>query len=505
LKKLLYTLAAIIATQFSYAQSPAIQWKTTLGGSGSEYSYGIKNTPDSGYIIAGTGQSYLSHNNYGGYDAWVIKLSATGAVQWERAIGGSQDDVATQVIPTQEGGYIMVGTSSSADSDLTANHGDKDVWLVKLSATGAIEWQHSYGGSGSDEGMGIRQTPDSGYVIVASSTSSNGDVTMNHGGDDVWVFKVNAGGILQWQHSYGGSSDDYGASIVVADTGYVVACYGGSADGDVVGNHGGDDVWILKLDTSGAIQWQRSYGGTALDYPNEIIAVDSGYVLAGGTNSTDGDATGNHGNGDFWVVKVSHTGSLMWQRCFGGGANDEATGIAVTADGSLLVTGWINSNDGQVTGFHGSTDYWLAWLSPGGNLIHERALGGLGVDAARSVAASADGGAVVTGYSFYGGGDIGSYTDGIDMWVAKLIFSTEGIVNPASAQHICAPNPATSVVTITGITNATINVYNMAGQLVIETRNTNKTDVSKLPPAIYLLTATDDAGNIIYAGGVEKR
>ena len=171
----------------------------------------------------------------------------------------------------------------------------------------AIEWQKSLGGTNDENAYSIQQTADGGYIAAGYSKSSNGDVTGNHGFYDYWVVKLDGAGNIQWQKCLGGTSYDQAFSIQqTADGGYVVAGWSYSNDGDVTGNHGGDDYWVVKLDTAGIIQWQKSLGGTNDDYAQSIQqTADWGYVIAGGSGSNDGDVTGNHGGADYWIVKLA--------------------------------------------------------------------------------------------------------------------------------------------------------------------------------------------------------
>ena len=163
-------------------------------------------------------------------------------------MGGSGEDGASAIQTTTDGGYIVVGYSSSNNGNVTGNHGGDDYWIVKLDAIGTIQWQKSLGGSGSDSAVSVQTSLDGGYLVAGSSTSSDGNVIGNHGSNDNWLVKMDAIGNLQWQKSLGGSGSDVGYSIQQSsDGGYVVAGWTDSNNGDVTGNHGGVDYWIVKL------------------------------------------------------------------------------------------------------------------------------------------------------------------------------------------------------------------------------------------------------------------
>lgn len=235
----------------------------------------------------------------------------------------------------------------------------------------AIEWQKVLGGTGS-EGYGIiiLQTTDGGYIIAGNTNSNDGDVLGNHGGYDAWVVKLSTTGIIQWQKAIGGTSYDSISSIVqTTDGGFVLAGRTSSVDGDLIGfasdqffNH---RAWVLKLSVTGNIQWQKTIGGTGYDVANSFQqTADGGYIVTGITYSNDNDVTGNHGLSDFWVVKLSTAGIIQWQKCLGGSNEDEAYSIQKTSDSGYVVAGVSLSNDNDVTGNHGDGDFWVVKLSP---------------------------------------------------------------------------------------------------------------------------------------------
>ncbi len=187
----------------------------------------------------------------GGDDAWIVKLSAAGTKQWQKALGGSGSDVAVSVQQTFDSGYIVAGSTTSGDGDVTLQHGARDFWVVKLSDTGGIQWQKTFGGTKEDGALWVRQTPDSGYIVAGYALSNDGDVTGNHGSYDYWILKLSATGNIVWQKTFGGTANDYAVSVQVAGSGYIVAGYSNSADGDVTGNHGGEDFWVVKLSGTG--------------------------------------------------------------------------------------------------------------------------------------------------------------------------------------------------------------------------------------------------------------
>ncbi len=200
----------------------------------------------------------------------------------------------------------------------------------------------------------MQPTADGGFILAGESESTDGDVSGNHGGRDAWIVKIKSDGTLVWQRCIGGSTDDEAFGVAVATDGYVIGGYTTSYDGDAVGDHGATDVLAAKLDLNGNVLWSKCLGGSGQDWGWGVVASTdgSGYVLAGHTGSIDGDVVGNHtttGAWDAWVVKVDNSGNLVWQHCYGGSFNEMAFSIAGTPDGGYLLAGSAQSVDGDVS------------------------------------------------------------------------------------------------------------------------------------------------------------
>ena len=352
-----------------------IQWQKCYGGSGDETLASIKLTPDGGYILAGTSNSVdgdvTGHHGTTIFpDVWVVKINSAGAIEWEKSLGGSRFERNPTLITTSDGGYILTGETDSNDGDVSGLHSlNSDVWVVKLTSSGTIQWQKCYGGTDYEKGNDIKETIDGGYIFTGHTYSNDMDVSGNHGSYpsfDVWVVKITSNGNIQWQKCYGGTGQEYPTRILqTSDGGYIVTGNTRSNDGDVSGNHGDADIWVFKLNASGIIQWQKCFGGTAIDYGFSISqTTDGGYVLAGLTSSTDGDITSSNGGVDVWVIKLNIAGGIEWQKCYGGSNAESASSIKSTPDGGYLLAGYSSSNNRDVSGNHGGADFWIAKLGP---------------------------------------------------------------------------------------------------------------------------------------------
>jgi hypothetical protein len=174
---------------------------------------------------------------------------------------------AYSVQQTSDGGFVIAGKSRSHDGDLDINFGLGDCWILKLDSTGSIQWSKIYGGSDWDYAYDIKQTTDGGFIVVGASASDDNCVSGNHGYNDYWVLRLDNNGDTLWTKCYGGSKDDYAYAVEqTVDGGFIVSGYSYSTDGDVSGNHGGSDLWILRLDANGNILWSKCYGGSSSEY-----------------------------------------------------------------------------------------------------------------------------------------------------------------------------------------------------------------------------------------------
>ncbi|MEM1512563.1 MAG: hypothetical protein QXN15_08415 [Candidatus Jordarchaeales archaeon] len=317
-----------------------IQWQKAYGGTGEDVALSVAVAGDGdGYAVAG----YTNSLGASSYDFWVLKLNSTGGVEWQKSYGGASFDYAYSVTFDSEGKIVVAGYSNSFGS------GDYDFCVLKLDpATGNITWQFRYGASGTDDvARGIAFAGD-GYV-VAGYTKSFGASD-----EDVWVIKLNMDGTLQWQNVYKNPGIDYALSVAVAGDGYVVAGYTNSS-GYWNGDH---DFLFLKLNSTGEVQWVKKYGRPGVEWACSIAVASDGYILAGHTNSFGA------GGEDFLVMKIDQSGTIKWQRTYGGLKNDKGYSAVVHADGYITVVGETSSFD--VNG----TDFWVLRLNSSGAIAN---------------------------------------------------------------------------------------------------------------------------------------
>ena len=334
--------------------APCLKTQTSLGGSSYDEGHYMLQTKDGGFIVCGFTFSndgdFTTKDTING-DAYIAKYNKLRQLEWTKTYGGSGNDVFNNIAQTSDGGYIVTGQTTSNDGDVSGNHGNNDVWLVKLSASGKIEWQKCFGGSGDDLGEAVVQTFYGGYAVACFVNSNDGNVSGNHNTDgnfDGWFFQVGPKGNLLFQHCYGGSDFD-GFFAMVPSYGGSFILYGGSSsnDGDVSGNHGNGDAWVVKVNAFGKILWQRTVGGSGSEEAgaNEIAtASDGNVVIDGGSNSTDGDINASNDTSNSFETKLNAAaGSIIWSKSYTEPSLRYGNGIFATKDGGTVETGDVGS------------------------------------------------------------------------------------------------------------------------------------------------------------------
>lgn len=439
------------------AQTPVALWQQCSGGTKSDAGNCIIKTGDGNYLVAGKTESVDGPvvGNHGGYDAWIVKYDSSGTILWQKCFGGSGDDEALSLIACRNGGYAFSGYTESYDGDVVGNHlssdNFRDVWVVKLDNNGIIEWQKCLGGTASEESHSILQSDDGSFVISGFTQSIDGDVVGNHAvvNNNIWVIRIseNGSGILQ-QKCYGGNlNDEAYAAIQTSDSGYLIAGSTNSNDGDISFNHGNNDFWILKLNPDLTLSWQKTYGGSDNDKATTLVeCLDGNYIVGGSASSSDGDVTGHHGTNsseDFWLVKINPADSILWQHCYGGNNSDILNAVCKLPDGSFVLAGSSNSIGGDVSTQLGNADGWICLIDETGNLRGELSLGSSNSEVFNSVVDDLNNQVIAVGD---GGSQLPLFNGGKDEYLVKLRARVVGIDETEIQSSFVKifPNPATN-------------------------------------------------------------
>jgi len=261
---------------------------------------------------------------------------------------------------TADGGTVVCAETQSADGDVSFNHGITDVWVAKLDDGGTLEWERSFGGTDGDYVSGVVQNSAGGYYVSGYTQSNDGDVAGNHGGVyDAWVFRLDVQGNLLWQRTMGGTDRDVFFGLTEDhDGGVICTGYSASVDGDLPGNNGGGDLWVVDLDSTGSLQWQDNYGHVSNDGARCITrSAGGGYLVAGSTYGPNGT------DGGLWILGLDSVGSNAWETSIGGRGGEEAMDLIIDSNDDLVVTGWASGGDGDLSGNHGLADAWTVKLT----------------------------------------------------------------------------------------------------------------------------------------------
>ncbi|MBL7998839.1 MAG: choice-of-anchor D domain-containing protein, partial [Candidatus Kapabacteria bacterium] len=350
--------------------------------------------------------------------------------EWTRTYGGSGFDNINAVRATQDGGYILAGFSHSSDLDtLITPNGVRDVWLVKIDRNGTVEWQRTLGGSRSDGARDVRQTRDGGYIIAGYTESGDGNVTDRFGLQDMWIVKTDAKGVIEWQRSYGGLYDDDASAVQeVPGGGYVFAGFTRSNNAYVSGNKGLTDAWIVRTDDKGGLLWQRTLGGSNHDYARGIsVTADGMYLVSGYSESDNGDVAQNKGDSDAWSVVLSSGGdAIVWQKSVGGSIYDGYNAVTLSSKDIVAAAGSTLSSNGDITTNKGSGDGLFVRMNLDGSEARITNYGGSNSDVFNAVAQTRNGDYVMAGSTSSSDGDIPSNRGLSDFWILRA--DSNGVV-----------------------------------------------------------------------------
>jgi len=373
-------------------------WMRTFGGAGEDVGTSVQETNDGGYIITGSTTSHKENIAYSWLikasrigEIWLIKTDSEGNSLWEKTFGGLGKDIGFAVEQTEDDGYIVVGA--------TKPHmiGDYDIWLIKTNSEGYLKWDRTFGGRGNDWPNAIQETADGGYIITGGTESygagiNNAFLVKTPLNANLWLIKTDSDGNSVWDRTFGGPGFDEGSSIQeTADGGYIITGYTTSRGA------GGSDIWLVKTDPRGRELWERTFGGPGEDVGFSVLeAKDLGYIITGGTES--------YGNGskDLWLIKTDINGTEEWNKTFGGAGFDEGIAVQETEDDGCIIAGYTTRhNEGAVHSWLLNTDdksyVWLVKTDSKGNREWDRTFGGEGNDWATAIDKTSDGGYIITG------------------------------------------------------------------------------------------------------------
>jgi hypothetical protein len=337
----------------------------TFGGASNDFGYSIAQTRDSGFIVSGCTHSYGA----GQADVWLLRTDAAGNRLWDRVFGNANWEEGYSVIQTRDGGFAIAGRAGSF----------VDGWLIRTDDAGNKLWDKTFGEHDVDLFSSVVQTGDGGFLLTGSTLNTSG-------GYNVWLVRTDAAGSLLWDKNFGGPDEDYGYSgVQTSDGGFIVAgctkSYGS----------GREDMWLVRTDSAGNKLWDKTFGGTNVDWANSVVLTEDGGFAVVGITYDDGA-----GGSGILLVRTDSMGNQLWAKTFAGTLMDIGGAVVRTSDGGFAVAGM------DV----GGASVLLIRTDPAGNQLWDRTYGGSGTDQGYSVVQTSDRGFVVVGRtgSFGAGG-----------------------------------------------------------------------------------------------------
>jgi hypothetical protein len=520
MKILLIFLIAAVLHLISFGQNMEITWQSCFGGTGQDIAYDILEVPGGYFIIGSTfsDDGDISINK-GLSDGWLIKTDDSGNMLWEKTYGGSSGDGFRRIFPDNTGNYILAGASGSSDGDISFNPypGSESFWIVKIDIEGNIIWDKIVGGSYGDKIWNALPTLDGGVVAIGQTISDDGHVSVFYGGNDTWFVKLSADGEVEWDYTIGTGWFDIGQAIIQTSDGGYLAGSNSIILQNAVGNitcippsYGWVTGVLTKFDADMNVQWQRCYGGNNHDAIVGILELDDGYIFSGSTESTN--IPGHKGDTDVWVVRIDFDGNIIWQKAFGGSRNEAGYNIFKNDDGSFIVAGNTQSNNGDVSGNHSNehyTDIWIFKINSDGELLWQQCFGGIGREEIyKGVVRKSDTNFVIAGVTNFGPSyDVGCTPYGgnvvdRDFWVFEILKddTVNATTTLASTREIKVyPNPATTEFWLQLPENmpfakVQLELYGPTGRLMYKAKpesRFHKIETAHLPPGLYLLRVWD--------------
>jgi len=343
-------------------------FETTYGGANHDVARSLIQTADGGFAVAGSS----------GGDAFLVKTDAVGTVLWNMTYGGIDSEEGRSLVQTSDGGYAIAGIARPLGLDY-------DVFLVKTDWAGNMQWSEIYGGTDHDYGYSVVQTSDGGYAIAGLT------ISFGAGLGDVYLVKTDAAGTMQWNKTYGGTDGEAGNALVqTPDGGYAIAGQTGSSGISL-------DFYLVKTDAAGNEQWSETYGGTGGEFGYSMVqTTDGGYAITGETSSFGSSY-------DVYLVKTDAAGTMQWDKTYGGTWDEAGYSLVQTAFGGFAIAGSTRSFGA------GNYDVYLVRTDAAGTMQRNETYGGTSDEWAYSIVPTADGGYAMAGYSYSfgaGGGDV---------------------------------------------------------------------------------------------------
>ncbi|WP_298142823.1 T9SS type A sorting domain-containing protein [Flavobacterium sp.] len=502
IKQLSYVF--IFLSQIINAQN--LDWDRNFGGSADEFLFDAIPTADYGILLAGGSLSGASKSkatsNFGKLDYWLWKIDEGGELKWERNFGGSENDICTVVIGTSDGGFLVGGNSASmpSESKKAEYYGDFDFWILKLNAFGAVEWEKSFGGAGSEELVSIVETKDKGFLILGNSSSgkSGNKTTPSFGGVDLYLIKVDKKGEELWQKSYGGNYNETAVKVLIWGADFLVGYNSNSTDSST-DIEPLNDAKLLLINGNGDLIQQQELGGTGADdlVDFALNGQDRVYCVLNSNSNVSGNKSLAAKDGtDIWMVELDTEFTVLKQHQFNYSQNDLAQGLELLEDRILISA----KTDSRMEHGRLNSSFKVIQVDYSGSVTDEFSVAADGENTIRKSLLARD-----NSLFLLGTGETkntkGPRAFQRDFRVAKLKFKKSDKKQREKLEVI--PNPVhnyTNFIVGFSFNTGKLLIHDIAGKLVHTQEINDRTipfDASLLQPGIYVATVSTNSGQAV--------
>ncbi|MEP7129325.1 MAG: T9SS type A sorting domain-containing protein [Chitinophagales bacterium] len=511
----------------SLGQVPSVSWAKSFGNS--TIGYDIISSLDGNIIILGgvnASDTVVNCNLKGDQDILVTKIDPAGNILWQHCYGGSNDEgffSGNTILQTNDHGYIFSTRTLSNDGDVSGNDAYDDIWVVKIDSIGTIQWQHCYGGLGSDVPAGIIQLDNDYFIIIGLTNSPPGnDIPFRYGSsfdNDVLAIKIDKDGNLLWSDVYGGSAEDAIRSVrKISPNLLQMVGHTTSGDGNlefVLPVYGNSDGWLIRIDSNGSVLDQKRYGGESSDELNDqLVNGDGSSVLFGSSSSSTGEFANNHGYDEYWAIKIDFNKNKIWQNLYGGSGVEEGKKILEAPYNSgYYLMGNSNSADGQISDHHGlgrggcglCNDFWIVKTNLSGELLWEISLGGSKLEYAYGMLSKNED-LIVTGYSESTDGD--ATISGVGALTIDLVDFNSISIQSNNPSFKLFPNPTKGnlnfLTTNELAKSLQLQIFNVQSQLIQQYKieRSNQSIWLNASPGIYFYRIIDSENQLFSTGNL---
>ncbi len=536
-------VAALFNSQFTLGQK--VSWQKNIKSNTQDFLSQLSTTLDGQYLLSGSAiqnNSQLSKNQNLGYDFHIIKMNQQGQPVWDKYFGGDKHDFLTATTATQEGGFLLAGTSYSGAGfqKKSKSHGGSDIWIIKIDENGEEQWQKTLGTEAEEDVKSVIQTVDFGYFIAGNTQNKEGAF----GSKDVWLVKLDKTGKVINQIYLGGEGlDEVEKMIPTKDGGALIGIYSRSVIADNIArrskkeknideenhsnktnttineadaalllpttyepktteNFGEGDFWVVKLNKEGKVEWQKNFGGKNDDHIKTLSSSETGFIIAGESRSS---SSGNKRmaikeGSDVWVIALDHNGEEIWQKGFNFNNRDVLMSLNTISDASGIKTkGFLLGGYTQTEGKPEKNDetFWMLYLDNKGEEVWRKYVEGTDRQNEERLAdaiLNKDGSYILAGTT---APELGQENWKVvklqDNQIEQLIEKQEMRIYPNPVEEYCYVEIGVE------FKEATIVIYDMTGKLTYQTKTLNsvtKIDTHNLPQGTYIVTAKTENKSI---------